>query len=215
MPSAIRKIYIEESEEELLAMRREDVTEGMTDKEQRFCEYYCRSFNIITSAVRAGYSQASAHIVGYKIRRKYLVNRYICWLKLRTTHEFCIQAADIIDMYIRIGFADITDFASVNNGRLKLKDGLEMDGQLIKTIKQGKDGVQLELYDKLSALDKLERYFDVMPNDWKQKVEERKLELLEQRLELDRLKAGQFDQDDSDDGFLDALRDTAKEVWEG
>lgn len=215
MPSAIRKIYVEESEEELLAMRREDVTEGMTDREQRFCEYYCRNFNIITSAVRAGYSQASAHIVGYKIRRKYLVNRYICWLKLRATHEFCVQASDIVDMYIRIGFADITDFASVNNGRLKLKDGLEMDGQLIKTIKQGKDGVQLELYDKLSALDKLERYFDVMPKDWKQKVEERKLELLEQRLELDRLKAGQLEGDDSDDGFMDALRDTAKEVWEG
>jgi hypothetical protein len=38
MPPAMRKIYTEESEVELLEMTRDEVTEGMNDKEVLFCE---------------------------------------------------------------------------------------------------------------------------------------------------------------------------------
>lgn len=214
MPSAIRKVYVEETEDELMMMTRAEATRDLTDREQSFCEHYCRSFNIIMSAIKAGYSKDSAHIVGYKIRRKYLVNRYICWLKLKATREHCIAAADIIDQYIRIGFADITDFVQIANGRLKLRDGVDMDGQIVTKIKQGRDGITFELADKLSALDKLERYFDVMPKDWRQQVEERKVALLEQRIEIERFKAGQSEEGTDDDGFIEALKETAESIWD-
>lgn len=214
MPPA-KRMDIEESEEELLQMTKAEASEGLTDKEQRFCEYYCRNLNIKIAAIKAGYGKESAHMVGYKLRRKQKVNRYICWLKLLATKEHCIKASDIIDKYVRIAFADMTDFVEVKNNRIKLVNGDELDGQLISKIKQGKDGVSIELYDKLRALEKLEKYFDVWPKDWKQAIEEKKLEIMREHLELEKIKAGQFEiKEGEDDGLLEALKGTATEVWE-
>lgn len=206
---------IDETEEELREMSKKEACEGLTDREQLFCEQYCKSYNIKMAAIKAGYGKDTAHMVGYKIRRKKEANRYICWLKLWITREHCITATDIIDKYVRIAFSDITDFVDVKSNRLKLKDGDEIDGQLVAEIKQGKDGVMIKLHDKLRALEKLEKYFDVLPVDWKQKIEERKVEIMQERLAIERLKAGQIDIEGEDDGFIDALKGQVEEVWEG
>jgi phage terminase small subunit len=120
---------------------------------------------------------------------------------------------DIIDQYIRIAFADVTDFVKIENGKLKLIDADSIDGQLITKIRQGPHGITIELADKLRAMEKLEHYFDVMPKDWRQKIEEKKLELMRERIEIERIKAGQQEVEDGDDGFIEALKDSAKETW--
>ena len=152
-------------------------------------------------------------MVAYKIRRKPLVNRYIAWLKLQVSKKSMVTAVDVVDAYAKIAFADITDFVKIENNRLKLYDGELIDGQLISKIRQGKDGVSIEMVDKLRALEKLERYFDCMPKDWKQKIEEKKLDLMEQKLELDKKRYGTSDEELGDDGFIEALRESAQEVW--
>jgi phage terminase small subunit len=215
MPTVIRKIYTEESEEELLDMTRDEVTEGMLDKEVLFCEYYIKSYNIKMACIKAGYKSSGAHVVGYKVRRKPLVNRYIAWLKLHISKKCQIDAIDIIEKYARIAFADVTDFVEFSGNKLKLNNSDLIDGQLIKQVKQGKDGITVELYDKLAALEKLERYFDCMPKDWKQRIEEKKVDLMEQKLDLERQKLGLKDDAIEDDGFIEALRSTASQVWEG
>lgn len=214
MPTVYRKIFTGETEEELLNMTRDEACLELMEKERRFCEYYVRNFNIKMAATKAGYSAKSAHISGWKLRQKPEINRYIAWLKLRVSKECHIDATDIVDKYIRIAFADITDFVVIEKGRLKLVDGVEVDGQLITKIKQGRDGISIELADKMRALEKLEHYFDVMPKDWRQKIEERKLELMEQKLDLERQKAGINNNEEDDDGFIEALTSTAEEVWE-
>jgi phage terminase small subunit len=213
MPTVIRKMYTEESEEELLEMTRTEITEGLSDKEQLFCEFYITAHNIKMSAIKAGYSKNTSHIIGYKLRRKPLVNRYIAWLKLQVSKVCSIEAMDVVEKYTRIAYADITDFLIKENGRLKLRDLSEIDGQLIRKVRQNRDGITIELYDKLSALEKLERYFDVMPADWHEKIEIQKVELLRQRLEIERVKAGGNAPEETDDGFIEALKDSAKEVW--
>lgn len=215
MPTVIRKIFTEETEEELLHMSRQEVCLYLNDKQKKFCEAYVSNFNIKLAAIKAGYTKQSAHGAAWKLRQNPEVNRYIAWLKLRVSREFHVDAIDIIDMYVRIAFQDVTDFVSFDNNKLKLVDSEKVDGQLIKSVKQGRDGIAIEFSDRLSALDKLERYFDVMPKDWKQKIEEKKLELMQQRLELDRMKVEGLDGDeDEDDGFLEALKATAESVWE-
>jgi phage terminase small subunit len=213
MPTVIRKIFTEETEEQLLKMERDEVTELMTDKQQKFCEEYIRNYNIKLAAIKAGYSNVSAHIVGWKLRQRPDVNRYIAWLKLRVCRDCHISAMDIIDKYARIAFSDMTDFVKIEGNRIKLYDGKEIDGQLIQKVRQGAGGVSIELYDKLSALDKLERYLDVMPSDWRQKIEEKKVEIMQQRLDFDKAQAGQSDEEIEDDGFIEAIRGSAKEVW--
>lgn len=214
MPPAYRKLFTEETEEQLLRLSRAEVTDDLMDKERMFCEQYIRNKNIQLAAVKAGYSKKSAHIVGWKVRQKPNVNRYICWLKLQISKTCHIDAMDIIDQYARIAFADITDFVEIVDNKIKLIDADEIDGQIVTKIKKGRDGgISLELADKFKALEKLEHYFDVMPADWKQKIEEKKLELMKDKLEFEKRKFGEGGEDMEDDGFIEALADAATEVW--
>ena len=53
-----------------------------------------------------------------------------------------------------------------------------------------------------------------MPKDWKERLEEKKVEIMQEKLNIEKQKLGLNDDEIVDDGFLDALRDTAEEVWE-
>ena len=214
MPTTYRKQFTVETEEELMNMTRQEACLTLTEKQRLFCEHYAAKHNAVLAARKAGYSAGSVTSIAWRLRQKPDINRYLAWLKLRVSRESHIDALDVIDHYARIAFADVTDFVKISKNRVELVDADKIDGQLIKSVKKGRDGISVELYDKMSALQKLERYFDVMPADWKQKIEERKLDLLEQRLEMEKIKAGQLgNDDDGNDGFIEALRETATEVW--
>lgn len=212
---APKKVYLKESTEELIEMHRDEVVDGLNDKQICFCEYFARNFNIKTAAAKAGYSGKSSHMAGYALRKSYKVNRYIAWLKLRMTQKTIVTAADIVEKYARIAFSDITDFVTIKNNKLTLRDDCEIDGQLVKSIKNDLNGIKIEMYDKMYALKRLEDYFQIIPDDWRRKIEERKLEIMEEKLQLEKAKVGFNAEVDEDDGFLQALREEAEVVWEG
>lgn len=213
MPVAYKKTFVDIPEDELFKMTRQEATLNLNDKQIKFCEEYAKSFNIKLAAIRAGYSKKSAHTAAWKIRQNEDCNRYIAWLKLRISQQCHIHAVDIIDHYARIAFSDITDVCEVKDGKMRLEDTENIDGQIVKAIKKGRDGITVEMYDKFQALAKLERFFDIMPKDWKQEIEERKVRVLEERLDLDKKKMGEGEAIE-DDGFLEALRESATIVWE-
>jgi phage terminase small subunit len=214
MPTTYKKQFTIETEEELMNMTREEACLTLNEKQRLFCEHYAAKHNAVLACRKAGYTSASCTSMGWRLRQNPDVNRYIAWLKLRISQEQHVNALDIVDHYARIAFADVTDFVSIKGGKITLIDEDKIDGQLVKSVKRGKDGVTIELYDKLLALQKLERYFDIMPADWKQKLEEKKLDLLKERLEIERIKAGQvIAGDEEDDGFIQALKESATETW--
>ena len=129
-------------------------------------------------------------------------------------HDTLINGEDIINQWVKIAFADMTDFVDINKFGITLKPVREMDGQLVKSIKSGRDGVSIELYDKLKALDSLAKYTEDMPKDYKQKIEERKMELMEQEFELKKSIYDMENKIEKDDGFVEALKQSAKIVWE-
>lgn len=47
-----------------------------------------------------------------------------------------------------------------------------VDGSIIAEVKKGKEGVSIKLTDKMRALDKLTMYFDLVPDNFKRKIEE-------------------------------------------
>lgn len=220
MPAPYRKLFTEETEEELLNMTRDEATLNLNDKQRAFCEYYIGNYNIKLAAIKAGYGPKSAHVVGWKLRQDVDVNRYLAWLKLQVGRECHVRAVDIIDHYIRIAFADITDYIEIKEGKLggktlSIKDLDEIDGQLVKKISQNTNkGVSIEMQDKIKALEKLEQYFDVMPKNWKQEIEERKLAIAEERLEIEKIKIGIVAEEIQDDGFIQALLGETETVWE-
>ena len=204
------------TDDELIRMPRSEAVKGLTEPAQRFCEHYIICHNHKIALLKAGFSEASANAIGYgyKLLRDPRIRRYISWLKVRVLNEALVKAADIIDEWVRIAFSDITDFVEVKPYGIKLKPAEQMDGQLVKSIKMGRDGVSIELYDKLKALDNLARYCKDMPSDWKQKLEERRMQLLEQEFELKKKISDAGIVKEEDDNFVDALKQSAKVVWE-
>lgn len=210
-----RKVRVEYTENQLLALSREDMIEDLNDREIAFCEYYIKDYNIKLAAIKAGFAPRSANVAGIRLRNKKAVNNYIAWLKVRAYQKACVDAVDIINFYAKAGYADITDYVDVINGRqVRLKDIDLIDGQLIQEISQSSNGnINVKLVDKMTAMKRLENYMDTNPYDWQRKIEERKLDILEQRLELEKLKINPATNDE-DDGFIDALEKAANGIFD-
>lgn len=47
------------TEDELLSMKKREAIEGLTEQQQRFCEYYIEGHNKRLALIKAGYNQKS------------------------------------------------------------------------------------------------------------------------------------------------------------
>lgn len=206
-------IHCEHTEEELLVMKKDKAQEGLTEKQMRFCECYVEGHNRKMALIKAGYSTTAGNLPASLLRLP-KIRRYICWLKVRITQEHMITAMDVLDEWIRIAFSDITDFVEIKPFSIALKRNDEIDGQLVKSIKSGRDGVSIELHDKMRALDNLARYLEDLPIDFKQKLEQRRVELMEQEFELKKKMYEREVPELEDDGFIQAIKESAESVWE-
>ncbi|HDK7162101.1 TPA: terminase small subunit [Clostridium botulinum] len=209
----------------------------LTDKQRLFCIYYVKSFNQTMAAIKAGYSPERAHVTGSELVRNSKVKAYIKELKGKMTEEIFIDAMDVLNKYIKIAFADITDYLTFGQkevtvmgafGPVKDEEGNELtkvvnyvdfkesniiDGTIISEVKQGKDGVYIKFEDRMKALDKLSQYFDLFPDNFKRKIEDEKVKQSREKLELEKSKVNGDEIEVEDDGFLDALNGRATEVW--
>ena len=201
------------TEEELLKMPKSKAVEGLTEMQQRYCEYYIEGHNRKMAMLKAGYSAEKAASYSLRLMHKEEAQRYICWLKARVLKRHMLSAMDIVEEWIRIAFADITDFVEIKPYSIKLKPAEQIDGQLVKSIKTGRDGISIELHDKMKALDCLAKYVDDMPKEWKQKLEERRTELLEEEFELKKKLSEIENPSAEDDGFLEAIKQSVESVW--
>lgn len=199
----------------------EEVTEinnsELTDKQRLFCHYYLKSFNQTIAAIKAGYSPDSAHVEGSRLIRNVKVATEIKRLKGNMTNDLFIEAMDVLNKYVKIAFADITDYLAFGQkevpvitmfGPAKDEKGNELtqtvnyvdfkesgmiDGSIVSEVKQGKEGISIKLEDKMKALDKLSLYFDLFPDKFKHQIEEEKIKIAKEKLELDKLKANKDD----------------------
>ncbi|WP_285839852.1 terminase small subunit [Alkalihalophilus marmarensis] len=185
-------------------------SEGLTDKQRLFCIYYVKSFNATQSAIKAGYSPDTAHVQGSRLLNNVKVADEIRRIKGEMMQGVFIDAMDVLNKYIQIAFADITDFVEFgtmekqdydDEGKpvldsdgnpethtvsyVDFKDYKLVDGTLITEVKQGRDGVAIKLADKMKALDKLSQYFDLFPDKFKRQIEEEKLKITQQKANSD------------------------------
>ena len=214
----------------------------LTDMQRLFCLYYVKSFNATQSAIKAGYSPDSAHVQGSRLLNNDKIREEIRRLKDSMTSELFVDAMDVLNQYAKIAFADITEFVEFGQeevevmtafgplmeedpdtgekvpvtkvvNTVRFKDSALLDGQLISEVRQGRDGASIKLLDKMRALEKLEKYFDLIPDTWKRKIEEEKLA-------LDRLKItgdGKGSDREAIDDFIKATTvpvDEVKDLFE-
>lgn len=210
------KVFVPYTEDQLWEMSRDEASETLNEKQRRWCEIFVKSFNAEMAAIKAGYSKRSAHFTSRRLRKQQNILKYLAWLKLRAVDSLGIEPLDILEQYAKIGFADITDYLSLKNGRITLVDSEMIDGQVVKSYKVGPQGTTVELYDKMSALRHLEQFFSEMPKSWQQKLEERRLEIAEEKLQMEKELIGQITDDQTELGsaLIQALKGVADDVWD-
>lgn len=216
--------------------------EELTGKMQMFCIYYIKTFNATQSYIKAyNCSYKTAMAASSKLLRNVKVKNEIERLKEIKKQQVLCDADDLVELNMRIAFADIGDYLTFGreerkvitrsgpltkknkNGEdipvteetniIKLKESGEVDTQLISEIKQGKDGISIKLADRHKAMQFLERFFEINPMDkHKKEFDKRKLEIEMLKLEADIKDNSDTDKEEKDN-FLDALNSSAGEVW--
>lgn len=187
-----------------------DVNEELTEKQRLFCLFYIRNFNATQAAIKAGYSPNTARQIGYELLTNPHIRAEVQRLKEIKIQSIMITEDDIVERYMRVAFADMTDVAEWGteevidfdpNGAIPIdKDGKvkmlklnylnfkgsdQVDGGLICEISKGKHGLKIKLEDRQKALDWLANYFNMNPmNKHKIKYDNAVLKLREQELKL-------------------------------
>ena len=154
--------------------------DDLTPEQQMFCIYYSRTFNATQSYLNAfGCSYETAMVNGCLLLRNTKVRAEIERLKEIKRQQIVAGADDIVELQMRIAFADIGNYVSFGQKEVTdietdetymvsvvdLKESKNTDTQLIQEVKRGKDGVSVKLADKQKAIDWLSKYFLVHPDD--------------------------------------------------
>ncbi|MEG0260465.1 MAG: terminase small subunit [Lysinibacillus sp.] len=205
--------------------------DGLTDKQRLFCMYYIKTYNQTMAAIKAGYAKDSSHVEGSRLLRNAKVAAEIKRLKGEQRKGIFVDAMDVLDKYIQIAFADITDYLTFGQERVQLmgqfgpvydkddkpvmvdqdyvrfNESIDVDGTLITEVKQGRDGLSVRFADKMKALEFLSKHFDLLNERERKQLE---LEKAKASLELSKIairkENGDDDDEFEDDGFLDALK---------
>ena len=210
----------------------------LTAEQQMFCIYYSRTFNAAQSYQKAyGCSYESAIANGSRLITFDKVKNEINRLKEIKRQQILAEESDFVEMQMRIAFSDIGNYLSFGREKVKvigaygplknpetgeyltqevnsvrLAESKNVDTQIIQEVKQGKDGVSVKLADKQKAIDWLDRYFEMNPdNKHRKEYDKRKLEMELLKLEMQTKESA--DDTPEQDNFLDALNQSAKEVW--
>ena len=186
----------------------------LNDKQQLFCIYYTRSYNATQSYMKAyECNWATANVCGPRLLGNVRVKEEIERLKKIKREQILAGEEDLLELQMRIAFSDIGNYLEFSGRMVKLQHSEMTDTQLIKSVKEGKDGISIELKDSQKALDWLTNYFEMNPmNKHKKEFDKRKLELDLLRLEMQTKESGS--DEPAKDNFLDALNQSAGEVWQ-
>lgn len=186
----------------------------LTEKQARFVAEYLVDMNATEAAKRAGYSEKTAYSIGFENLRKPEIQEAIQAAKAERAKRTKITQDMVIRELAKVAFSNGTDFARVVSTptvttivdeegnpqqvirpvqRVELVDTDQLSPEkraAVAGIKEGKFGIEVKGYDKIKAL-----------------------ELLGQHLGMFTGKEAQKDEP-TDDGFLDALKGEAAEVWQ-
>ncbi len=188
--------------------------EDLTAEQQMFCMYYVRTFNATQSYINVFHSKyESAAVQANKLLKNNKVREEIERLKEIKRQQIVCEVEDIVELNMRIAFADMGNYITINNNTIKLNNSDTVDTQLIQELKEGKNGITIKLADKNKAMEFLERYFVMNPMD-KHKIEydQRKAELELLRLENE-IKEPENREAEENDNFKNALNNVVEDAW--
>lgn len=150
----------------------------LTPEQQLFCVYYSKTFNAAQSYQKAyGCTYESALCSGPRLLGNVRVRTEIERLKELKRQQIVTGTEDIIELQMRIAFADIGNYLTFSEkeytdpetqekksiSAVDLKESANTDTQLIREVKDGKYGVSIKLEDRQKAINWLTKYFLMHP----------------------------------------------------
>lgn len=146
----------------------------LTPKQMRFVDEWLIDFNGKQAAIRAGYSAKTAEATAARLLRNVKVQAEISRRQKDLQRRTEVTQERVVTELARVAFADATDYAQVETRMIEKDDGTEVSYQTvtlkntaelspeqraaISGIKQGANGIEVKLCDKIKALELLGRH---------------------------------------------------------
>lgn len=180
----------------------------LDEERQLFCIYYLKYHNQVKAymKVKPGTKYNSATVMASRWMNESRVQDEINRLKAELYADALLDPNDIVQKYIDIAFADITDYANFSGRSVSLKDSDYVDGSIVQEVTQGKHGISIKLNDRMKALDWLTKHLNIADAEQKAKIE-----LI--KAQIGKLNTGEDNEAFENDGFIEALNNSAKEDW--
>ena len=149
----------------------------LTAKQQKFCEEYIVDLNGTQAAIRAGYSKKTAFTIANENLNKPYIQSVISELKKKISEKTGITAERVLRELEKIGFSNIQDYLS-SGGTFKDFSTVDPNNAgAISSIKfstttfEGgeRKEVQVKMWDKVSALEKIGKHIGLFEKDNEQK----------------------------------------------
>lgn len=213
----------------------------MTAKQQRFCDEYLIDLNATQAAIRAGYKERYAHTNANKLLQNTTIIEYI--QKKRADREQRTEVTQdmVLKELALIAFSNAADYAKVIEKEVTqsvegvevpvldaegnpvtyktvepiLTDDLtEEQKKALAVIKKGRDGFEVKPYDKLRALEMLGRHLGMWDKKSEKDIEEQIARIDKIKAETAKIKGEDPDDDNTNDGFMEALQSECESVWQ-
>lgn len=213
----------------------------LNNRQKRFCDEYLVDLNATQAAIRAGYTAKYANTNAFKLLQNTAIKDYIQKRQADRMERTEITQDMVLRELALIAFSNAADYASVIekqamtqvDGNMILlydEDGepvmyrtvepvltaelTEDQKKALRVIKKGRDGFEIQPYDKVKALELLGRHLGMWDKKTDADIEEQRARIEKTKAETSRIKGEEPGADTQDDGFMDALRSEVQSVWE-
>lgn len=164
----------------------------LTDKQRKFCTEYLFDLNATQAAIRAGYSKKTAKEQGHRLLTNVHIQQYVSEQQRKLQISTGITTEMVVRELASIGFSRIDDFVTVEEMEqrtpaepsedehetfedeittykavdIKLTKDVSADKiPAIASIKQGREGIEVKLHEKVKALELLGKHLGIFEKD--------------------------------------------------
>lgn len=134
----------------------------LTPKQERFANEYIKTLNITQSAIKAGYSPNSAHVIGSRLLRNEKVDEYIKSQQDKVMDDSILTAKELLHLLTNAAVGDETETKEVVVKRSSFEKNPDT-GRMNLVYNEHVElvGVPIKPSDRLKARDMLGKYLSI------------------------------------------------------
>lgn len=159
---------------------------NLNDKQKQFCEEYLIDLNATQSAIRAGYSEKTAHSIGSENLMKPEIQNYISILKEKRNKRVQITQDEVLNQLLTWLNSDITETFGLTQSQIKelpieIRRLITSYKRTVRSIPMGngksieEENVELKFVSKEKAIEMVNKHIGFYEADNKIVLEKRKI----------------------------------------